>query len=301
MNLLAINWNVDPALFRIGGEDGFEIRYYGLFFAISFFLGYKIFSRIFTREGVSLKVLDKLLIWVLIATVVGARLGHVFFYEWDDYKDDLWRILNIREGGLASHGAAIAIVLTLIIFWRKMLKDKPMLWIFDRVAVPISLAGFFIRMGNLFNHEIMGVKTDVPWAFKFKYWPENPFNPGPFPRHPAQLYEALCYLAIFGLLWWLFFKKKMYRKTGFLFGLFLSLLFGARFLVEFVKEHQADAISEDSFLNMGQYLSIPLVLVGIYLMIRSFKHEEPDRAEKHKMKTVENGAGEGTENKPSES
>ena len=176
MNLLAIDWNVDPNIFTIGD---FEVRWYGLLFAASFFVGYQIMQRIFKREGVSLKVLDKLLLYVLIATVVGARLGHVLFYEPSEYFADPIRILNIREGGLASHGATITIIFALWIFSKRLLKDKPVLWVFDRSALSIAIAGFFIRMGNLFNHEIMGTKTDMPWGFRFSLWQEPVFlNPG---------------------------------------------------------------------------------------------------------------------------
>lgn len=278
MNLLAINWNVDPAIFKIGD---FEVRWYGLLFAVSFFLGYQIVQKMFKREGEDLKRLDKLLIFVLIATIVGARLGHVFFYDWDSYKDDLWRILNIREGGLASHGAAITIVLSLIIFSKWLLKEKPILWIFDRVAPTIALSAFFIRIGNLFNHEIMGTPTDLPWAFKFKYWNADPF---PIPRHPAQLYEALMYLAIFALLWWLFFKKKAYTRSGLIFGVFFTLLWTARFFIEFVKEHQAQGISDESVLNMGQWLSIPGVIIGLFFVIRSMRKIVPDPVEEYQKR-----------------
>jgi prolipoprotein diacylglyceryl transferase len=285
MNLLAIDWTIDPAIFSIGG---FEIRWYGLLFAVSFFLGYQIVQKMFKREGEDLKQLDKLLVYVLIATVVGARLGHVYFYDWDSYKDDLWSILNIREGGLASHGAAITIILSLLIFSKRILKGKPTLWIFDRVVPAIALAAFFIRIGNLFNHEIMGVKTNVPWAFSFsRYWDGSISAYDPSPRHPAQLYEALCYLLIFGILIWLYYKRKAYTRPGLLMGLFLTLLFTARFFIEFIKEHQAETISEAAVLNMGQYLSIPCVLLGLFFVIRSFKHEVPDLAEAYRKKLLE--------------
>ncbi len=277
MNLLAIDWTVDPAIFSPGG---FEIRWYGLLFAVSFFLGYQLVQKMFKREGEDLKRLDKLLVYVLIATVVGARLGHVFFYDWDSYKDDLWSILNIREGGLASHGAAITIVLSLIIFSKRILKDKPLLWIFDRVAPAIALAAFFIRIGNLFNHEIMGKVTNG-WGFRFLRWdgrpPYDQVDMSTLPvRHPAQLYEAICYLIIFGLLMWLYYKRKAYTRQGLIMGTFFTLLFTARFFIEFVKEHQAESIDTNAVLNMGQYLSIPCILFGLFFVFRSFKNQVPD-------------------------
>ena len=277
MSILAIEWSVEPAMFSIGS---FEIRWYGLLFAVSFFIGHQIVQKMFKREGEDLKRLDKLLMYVLIATVVGARLGHVFFYDWPSYKDDLWSILNIREGGLASHGATITIIFSLIIFSKRILKEKPVLWIFDRVAPAIALAAFFIRIGNLFNHEIMGVKTDVPWAFSFsQYWNNNIHAFDSSPRHPAQLYEALCYLLLFGILIWVYYKKKGYTRMGFITGLFLTILFTARFFIEFIKEHQTENIADDSFLNMGQYLSIPCILLGLFFVFRSSKHIVPDLAE----------------------
>jgi len=288
MNLLAIDWTVDPAIFS---PWGFEIRWYGLLFAVSFFLGYQIVQKMFKREGEDLKQLDKLLVYVLIATVVGARLGHVFFYDWDSYKDDLWSILNIRQGGLASHGAAITIILSLLIFSKRILKGKPVLWIFDRVVPSIALAAFFIRIGNLFNHEIMGTVTNG-WGFRFLRWdgnrPYDQVDMSTLPvRHPAQLYEALCYLLIFGILMWLYYKRKAYTRPGLLIGLFLTLLFTARFFVEFIKEHQTETFSESAVLNMGQYLSIPCVLLGLFFVIRSFKHEVPDLAEAYQKKLLE--------------
>ncbi|MFT7614367.1 MAG: phosphatidylglycerol:prolipoprotein diacylglycerol transferase, partial [Parvicellaceae bacterium] len=251
MNLLFIEWTVEPAIFTIGG---FEVRWYGLLFAISFFVGYQILQKIFKNEGENLKKLDKYLIYTLIATVIGARLGHVFFYGpyWDEldqfgniinegYLAHPKEILMIRKGGLASHGAVITIILASFIFSRKVFKDRSIFWLFDRVTLPVAIACFFIRMGNLFNHEIMGKVSEVPWAFKFSKWSDQ------LPRHPAQLYEALAYLLLFGILAFLFYKKKAYTKSGLLFGVFFTFLFLARFLIEFVKEHQAETLGDDSF------------------------------------------------------
>jgi phosphatidylglycerol:prolipoprotein diacylglycerol transferase len=283
MNLLFIEWTVEPAIFTIGG---FEVRWYGLLFAISFFVGYQILQKIFKNEGENLKKLDKYLIYTLIATVIGARLGHVFFYGpyWDEldqfgniinegYLAHPKEILMIRKGGLASHGAVITIILASFIFSRKVFKDRSIFWLFDRVTLPVAIACFFIRMGNLFNHEIMGKVSEVPWAFKFSKWSDQ------LPRHPAQLYEALAYLLLFGILAFLFYKKKAYTKSGLLFGVFFTFLFLARFLIEFVKEHQAETLGDDSFLTMGQWLSVPCIIIGVFFIVRSFKKVVPDRIE----------------------
>jgi len=296
MNLLAIDWTVDPALFSIGG---FEVRWYGLLFAVSFFVGYQILQRIFKNEGENLKKLDRYLIYMLIATVIGARLGHVFFYGpyWDEldqfgnvinegYLDHPMEILMIRKGGLASHGAVITIVLGSFLFSRRVFKERSIFWLFDRMTLPVAIACFFIRMGNLFNHEIMGKVTDG-WGFRFQRWdgraPFDEVDMSTLPvRHPAQLYEALAYLLLFGILAFLFYKKKAYTKSGMLFGVFFTFLFLARFLIEFVKEHQADTIGEESMLTMGQWLSIPCIVIGVFFIVRSFKKVVPDRIEAYK-------------------
>ncbi|MFT7614068.1 MAG: phosphatidylglycerol:prolipoprotein diacylglycerol transferase, partial [Parvicellaceae bacterium] len=248
-----------------------------------FFVGYQILQKIFKNEGENLKKLDKYLIYTLIATVIGARLGHVFFYDWASYKDDLIRILYIREGGLASHGAVITIILASFIFSKRAFKGQSIFWLFDRVTIPVALACFFIRIGNLFNHEIMGKVTDG-WGFKFLHWDGHPpydqVDMATLPvRHPAQLYEAVAYLALFGVLWFLFYKKKAYTKSGLLFGVFFTFLFLARFLIEFVKEHQAETLGDDSFLTMGQWLSVPCIIIGVFFIVRSFKKVVPDRIE----------------------
>lgn len=250
-----ITWAVDPAIIK----DPIEIRYYGMFFAIAFYAGNLIIQKIFKAENVDPKWLDKLLIYVIIGTVVGARLGHVFFYDWDYYKENLDQIIMIRNGGLASHGAAIGVLLTLWIYSIKVSK-KSMLWILDRVVITIALAAFLIRLGNFFNHEIIGDPSDLPWAVKFMYSTE-----GLEPRHPVQLYEGISYLILFVIMYYSFWKTNIKQKLGKLFGLFLTYLFSARLILEQFKVNQS-SISEDAFLNMGQYLSIPFILVGIYFL-----------------------------------
>lgn len=250
-----ITWSVDPAIIK----DPIEIRYYGLFFAIAFYVGNLIIQKIFKAEDVNPKWLDKLLVYVIIGTVVGARLGHVFFYDWAYYKENLGEIIMIRNGGLASHGAAIGILLALWLYSIRVSK-KSMLWILDRVVITIALASFLIRLGNFFNHEIIGDPSDLPWAVKFIYSTE-----GLEPRHPVQLYEGISYLILFSILLYAFWKTDIKSKLGKMFGLFLTFTFSARLFLEQFKVNQSN-ISEDALLNMGQYLSIPFILVGLYFL-----------------------------------
>ncbi len=261
-----ITWSVDPAIIK----EPFELRYYGLFFAIAFYVGNLIIQKIFKAENINPKWLDKLLLYVIIGTVVGARLGHVFFYDWDYYKENLDQIIMIRNGGLASHGGAIGILLALWLFSKNVSK-KPMLWILDRTVITFALAAFLIRLGNFFNHEIIGDPSDLPWAVKFIYSTE-----GLEPRHPVQLYEGITYLILFGILFYAFWKTNIKQQTGKLFGIFLTVLFSARLFLEQFKVNQS-SISEDSLVNMGQYLSIPFILVGLYfLFIHKAKSNETE-------------------------
>lgn len=242
---------------------------YGLLFVTGLIIGYFVIKRMFDKEGVPEAWLDSLLIYIVIATVVGARLGHVFFYEWDHYKDHLSEIPKVWEGGLASHGGAVAILIALFIYSKKVSKLS-MFWTLDRIVAPIAIAGCFIRLGNLVNHEIIGVPTDLPWGFKF--WNEGVDNlvflNGEFVhvfRHPAQLYESIAYFLIFLVLLRLFWKTNLKQKQGFIFGVFLIVLWGARFLIEFVKIGQA-ARDEGMILNTGQWLSVPFIIAGFVII-----------------------------------
>lgn len=242
---------------------------YGLLFVTGLIIGYFVIKRMFDKEGVPEAWLDSLLIYIVIATVVGARLGHVFFYDWDYYKDNLSEIPKVWEGGLASHGGAVAILIALFIYSKKVSK-LPMFWILDRIVAPIAIAACFIRLGNLVNHEIVGVPTDLPWGFKF--WNEGADNllliNGEFVhvfRHPAQLYESIAYFLIFLVLLRLFWKTNLKQKQGFIFGVFLIVLWGARFLIEFVKIGQA-ARDEGMILNTGQWLSVPFIIAGFVII-----------------------------------
>ena len=260
-----ITWTANPNLF-----DGFvTIRWYGLMFVIGFWIGYRIMYSFFKHEGAPEAWLDTLLIYVVVATIVGARLGHVFFYQWDYYSANPMEILKIWHGGLASHGGTIGIIIAIIIFSRLVSKRSP-LWTFDRLVIPIALVGALIRMGNLFNHEIYGHATNLPWGFRFieniDQWMAGAQPIFSAPSHPTQIYEALAYLALFGLLMWMYWKKNAEARPGLIFGVFLTWLFSARFVIEYVKNDQVE-FEKDMILNMGQQLSIPFIIAGIILII----------------------------------
>ena len=280
--ILGIDWKMSSQLI-----EGWSVpNLYGLLFVTGLIIGYFVIKRIFDKEGVPEAWLDSLLIYIVIATVVGARLGHVFFYEWDYYKDHLSEIPKVWEGGLASHGGAVAILIALFIYSKKVSKLS-MFWILDRIVAPIAIAGCFIRLGNLVNHEIVGVPTDLPWGFKF--WNEGVDNlvflNGEFVhvfRHPAQLYEAIAYFLIFLVLLRLFWKTNLKQKQGFIFGVFLIVLWGARFLIEFVKIGQA-ARDEGMILNTGQWLSVPFIIAGFVIIYLANKGKLGSSSSKTKM------------------
>ena len=262
MDLLVIPWNVNPEIFRIGS---FAVRWYGVLFASSFLIGYVIMNRIFKNENLGEAVLDRLTIYMAIGVIVGARLGHCLFYEPAYYFRHPLEILMIWHGGLASHGAAIGILTAIWLFTRKEKKDY--LWALDRIAIVVALSGFLIRMGNLMNSEIYGIETTVPWGFVFLR------NHEVAPKHPTQIYEGLAYLAIFILLYRLYWSKKGEHIEGMLISLLCILVFTARFFIEFLKEDQV-AFEASMKLNMGQWLSIPFVLLGIAGLIWSIKRNK---------------------------
>lgn len=272
MILDVITWNVRPEIFSVDIPKlgVFAIRWYGLLFASGFVFGYLILLKIFKKEGVHVKVLDSLTTYMVVGTVVGARLGHCLFYEPRYYLSNPVEIFKIWEGGLASHGAALFILLAIYIFTRK--SDLSFFWILDRVVIIVALAGMFIRTGNLMNSEIFGYPTDLPWAFEFvrarAYYPL-------VGRHPTQIYEALSYLGLFVFLLWYYYKKDGKPKEGLIFGMFLVLLFSARFVLEFFKETQV-AFENSLPLNMGQLLSIPFILTGLVLIFFARREEVPE-------------------------
>ncbi|MCI0523238.1 MAG: prolipoprotein diacylglyceryl transferase [Bacteroidales bacterium] len=263
MTLQIIPWNVDPEIFRIGS---FAVRWYGLLFASGFVFGYYIMKKIFANEGLGDATLDRLTVYVAIGTILGARLGHCFFYEPAYYLAHPGEILKVWHGGLASHGAAIGILIALWYFVRK--ERKPYIWAIDRVVIVVALAGALIRLGNLMNSEIYGIETTLPWGFVFLRNGENA------PKHPTQIYEALAYLTTFIILLRIYWNKKGKQRPGLLFGLFLILVFAFRFFVEYVKEDQV-AFESTMRLNMGQILSIPFVIAGIAILIWSLRKPVP--------------------------
>lgn len=262
-----ITWTANPDLLH----SFITIRWYGLMFAIGFLIGYNIEAKIFKHEGAPESWLGTLLMWTVAGTIIGARLGHVFFYEWDLYSQDPIRILYIWEGGLASHGGAIGVILGVFCFSWFTAKRNP-LWTFDRLVIPIALVGGLIRLGNLMNHEIYGHATDLPWAFRFitniHQWQNGADPIFSAPSHPTQLYEAACYFALFGILMWMYWRKNAETRPGLIFGVFFIGIFLPRLLIEFVKNDQV-AWEADMTLNMGQLLSIPFILCGIALVIYS--------------------------------
>ena len=266
MNFLIINWNVDPEIFRVTVLGHvLAVRWYGLLFASGFVLGYYIMRKMFRNEGLSDELLDRLTVYTAIGTIVGARLGHCLFYEPQYFLSHPIEILKVWKGGLASHGAAIGILIALWLFVRK--EKKPFLWVIDRVVIVVALAGCLIRLGNLCNSEIYGVETSLPWGFVFLQNGER------VPKHPTQIYEALAYLATFFILLRIYWKNKGKYAYGLTFGLFLIMVFAFRFLVEFVKEEQVP-FEKGMSLNMGQLLSIPFVLAGIALLLYALLHKK---------------------------
>jgi prolipoprotein diacylglyceryl transferase len=280
--ILAIDWTMTPEIFT-----GLKTpNLYGILFVTGLVIGYFVVKQMFKKEGIKDDVLDKLVMYMVIGTIVGARLGHVLFYG--PYYDEVidgrlvegyfshpLDIFKVWQGGLASHGAAIAILIGLYTFSKYTVK-KPFLWILDRISAPTAMGAVFIRLGNLVNHEIVGHPTDVPWAFKFhNYWNSSIKAFDATPRHPAQLYESICYLISFGILMFLFWKRDAWKKPGFVFGTFLVLIFGTRLIVEFFKLGQT-ARDEVLFLNTGQLLSIPFIIVGIVLIYRAISNKNKD-------------------------
>ena len=261
MLLAFIEWSVSPEIFHLGP---ISVRWYGFLFAMAFVAGYFIMTWVFKKESRPQPDLEQLSVYMIFGTVIGARLGHCLFYNPEYYLANPIEILKVWEGGLASHGAALGILSALYLFAKKK-KNYPMLWTLDRIVIVVALAGTFIRLGNLFNSEIIGRPTEVSWAFIFTAV-DN------IPRHPAQLYESIAYFIIFLILLFMYYKGIEKNKTGLLFGLFLVLVFTFRFFIEFLKENQS-GFEAGMTLNMGQILSIPFVFTGFIFIARSFKHK----------------------------
>lgn len=266
-NLLFIVWDIRPEIF-----PGFMyLRWYGLFWAMGILLGYQVMYFMYKKERSPIAELDKLVLYIVIGVILGARLGHILFYEPIYYWNHPIEILPIRIhphfqfvglAGLASHGGVAGALIALFLYRRKYKKDY--LFILDRLTIAASLLGAFIRLGNLMNSEIIGTPTSLPWAFIFSRVDQ-------IPRHPAQLYEAIFYLIIFIVLFLIWKSGTFKEYKGLLFGLGLSLIFVQRFVVEFVKENQ-EAFEDKLFLNMGQILSIPMIVFGVIIIVWSVRH-----------------------------
>ena len=264
-----IHWDIDPEIFRVGSV---AIRYYSVLFVSGLIISFYILKNLFERSDLSMELLDKLFFYTFFGIILGARVGHCVFYEWFYFKDHILEIfIPFKEingafeftgfQGLASHGAGLGIIISMLIFTK--LNKLNFLSILDMLAVNTPLAGAFIRFGNLMNSEIVGSPTEVSWAFIFEHL-DN------IPRHPAQLYEAIAYLIIFVILAYTYLKYREKTKNGFFAGLFLTLTFTARFFIEFVKANQ-ELFEKDWSLNMGQWLSIPFVIIGLILMAKTYK------------------------------
>lgn len=261
-----ITWDVSPVIFKLGF---FTLRWYSLAFMVGFLVGYEIVARMFRHEGAPERWLGLLLMWTVAGTIVGARLGHVFFYEWDLFSQNPVKILYVWEGGLASHGGAIGVILGVILFSIVTTKRSP-LWTFDRLVVPIALVGGLIRLGNLMNSEIFGHATTLPWGFRFVNSPEWQALYAGQACHPTQIYEAICYFALFALLMWMYWRKNAEERPGLIFGVFLIGIFTPRFFIEFIKNPQ-EAFEQSMTLNMGQWLSIPFIIAGLSLIIYAMR------------------------------
>ncbi|MBS9774357.1 MAG: prolipoprotein diacylglyceryl transferase [Tenacibaculum sp.] len=282
MNFLAVDWFWDPEMFNLWG---ISVRWYSFMFIVAFLSGINLTKKMYRADGIPTEKVDPLFTYVFFSMLIGMRLGDVFFYSWDYYQNHLLEIfLPIKESagsstffgllqgykftgftGLASHGAAITIPIALY-FYNKKYLQKSWLFILDRLCIMVAMAGFFIRMGNFFNSEIYGKPTDASFGIIFSRAGEV------VPRHPTQLYEAFSYLMIFLVLWFIFWDTYKRHREGYLFGLFMMSVWGLRFLIEYVKEPQVEG-REDIILglNTGQLLSIPLILIGVYLFFRKPK------------------------------
>ena len=268
-----LNWNVDPVILMI--TDSFPLKYYGALFASGLLLGYYIVRNIYKKEKLPLDNLDSLLVYVIVGTILGARIGHCFFYEPDYFlKHPVEILLPIQKiggvykfvgfQGLASHGGTIGVLIAIVLYCKKYKVN--FLWLLDRMAIGVPVTAAFIRLGNFMNSEIYGKPTNGSWGVVFQ-------RDDLIPRHPTQLYEAFSYLLIFAILFWMYKSEKIKQANGLLFGTFLALLFLARFLIEFFKENQ-ESFENNMLINMGQILSIPFILIGLTLIVWKSKERK---------------------------
>ena len=257
-------WNVDPAIFILGP---IEFRWYGLFFALGFFFGFQIMAQFYRREQRDLENLSELCLYLMLGTIIGARLGHVLLYQPDYFLAHPWEILMIWQGGLASHGGFAGVLISLYLYLKKH-RDMRFIELADRLAIPCLLAAALIRVGNFFNSEILGTPSNLPWAVVFA-------RVDNIPRHPAMLYEAAVYFVVFCVLYVAYWKTSIIQFPGRVLGTTLATCFLARFLIEFVKENQVP-FENRMPLNMGQLMSIPFILTGVYLIHASRRMPRAD-------------------------
>lgn len=289
--LLANTWNVDPVMLDLGF---IKIHYYSVCWIIAFILGWYVMKYILEKDKVDVKILDPLFLYAFLGVIIGARLGELFYnidhYQGMPVSDALIQIFlpvhpnpnssalfGLLQGyefsgfrGLASHGATLGFLLSSYLFNRKYLK-RNLFWLLDRVAMTVPLGGAAIRVGNFINSEIVGTESNLPWAVKFERLISE-YGDSDIARHPSQLYEAICYVIIFFILWHIYNKTNKKYQQGYIFGLFFVMLWTVRFFVEFVKENQGDEFVANLLnigLNNGQILSLPFILLGIYVMISS--------------------------------
>lgn len=266
-DFLYVVWDCDPVMFSICSV---EFRYYGLAWALTLLLGERFFSAFARREGFGPQIVETGFLWIALGAVIGARLGHCLFYDFSYYISHPVEIITgLRDGGMASHGSALGMLLGMWITARKY--KMPYVWWLDRIMIPVSIGGVIVRIGNLINSEIVGRVTDLPWGFKFvNNFPGLPIEEVPV-QHPSQIYEALCYLITFGLLMWMYYKKDLARhRAGMMFGVGLIGIFATRIIIEFFKVNQ-EAFEEGMFLNMGQMLSIPFVILAVWVLWQGAK------------------------------
>lgn len=258
---LFVNWDVSPVMLELGS---LSLRYYGFLFILGFVFAWFMLKKMFRDSGIPADQVDMLVVVVFFAGIIGGRLGHVFFYEPEYYLENPGKIFRVWEGGVASHGAGLLLLAVLAVY--AAVKKWNFLWLLDRLFIPISLGSAFIRLGNLMNSEIYGYETSLPWGFIFVR------NGETLPKHPTQIYEAICYLCVFVLLFLLYRKYKKDTPKGLLTGWYLMLFSSARFMVEFLKQPQVD-FEKEMVLNMGQLLSIPFILGGVALLIVVYRRK----------------------------
>ena len=265
----SVTWSADPVIFEIGF---FSLRWYALMFIVGFYIGSKLMEVYYKHDGVNPEKVYTLFLYCFIGTIIGARLGHCLFYDPGYYLANPIEMLKTWKGGLASHGGTLGVFLAVLVYARR--DHRSALWVLDRLGIAVAPVAALIRVGNLFNHEIYGHVTSMPWGFRFienvGAWSRGAEPVYTEPCHPTQIYEALCYLAVFAVNAYLYYKTDARNRRGLLLGVFFTGVFGSRFLIEYVKNVQ-ESFEEGMILDMGQILSIPFIVGGIWLIVRAMR------------------------------